>query len=313
MIYTLTLNPAVDRELTVPSIVFDAVLRATAWRVDLGGKGFNVSRMLHALGEPSVALGFAGGRSGEMLRDGLEAMGIGTDFVWIDGETRTNVSIVTAEHDHYIKVNEPGPTISQRAQTAMLEKVHGLSRSGDWWVLAGSLPPGVEPGFYGWLIDMIQATGARAVLDTSGAALESAVAHRPFLVKPNEHEAARLTDLPADTAGDLVATARAVQALGAANVVISLGKAGALLWDGNAAWQAASPPIEERNPIGAGDSMVGGLVWALNQGVPVSEALRWGIACGAATASMDGTAVGPRPLVEQLLARVDWHPVGDTL
>ena len=104
MIYTITLNPAVDRELTVPAIEFDKVLRAQRWQVDFGGKGFNVSRTLMALGSPSTALGLAGGRSGEMLRDGLEDLGIATDFVWVPAETRTNISIVTNDHDRYIKV-----------------------------------------------------------------------------------------------------------------------------------------------------------------------------------------------------------------
>ena len=108
MIYTVTLNPAVDRELRVPAIEFDTVLRASAWRVDFGGKGFNVSRMLCALGAESVALGFAGGRAGELLRDGLHALGIATDFVWVPGETRTNVSIVSEAPPRYVKVNEPG-------------------------------------------------------------------------------------------------------------------------------------------------------------------------------------------------------------
>ncbi|MBC8333458.1 MAG: 1-phosphofructokinase, partial [Anaerolineae bacterium] len=170
-IYTLTLNPAIDRELTVPAIEFGSVLRASAWQVDFGGKGFNVSRMLKSLGTVSTALGFAGGKSGELLKDGLEALGIGTDFVWVDGETRTNVSIVTEAHDRYVKVNEPGPTISTSEQQALIEKVHQLSQPDDWWVLAGSLPPGIASDFYAHLIEIIQNTGARALLDTSGEAL----------------------------------------------------------------------------------------------------------------------------------------------
>ena len=118
MIYTVTLNPALDRELAVAAVAFDEVLRATDSRVDCGGKGFNVSRMLASLGAESVALGFAGGRTGEALRDGLRALGITTDFVEIAGETRTNVSIVTHDHAHYIKVNEPGPTITARGSNA---------------------------------------------------------------------------------------------------------------------------------------------------------------------------------------------------
>ena len=101
MIYTVTLNPAVDRELLVPEIEFDSVLRASESRVDYGGKGFNFSRMLMSLGVSSAAIGFAGGRSGELLRDGLHSVGIQTDFVWIEGETRTNVNIVSQAQNQY--------------------------------------------------------------------------------------------------------------------------------------------------------------------------------------------------------------------
>lgn len=304
MIYTVTLNPAVDRELTVPAIEFDSVLRATAWRVDYGGKGFNVSRMLRALGADSVALGFAGGRSGELLRDGLESLGIGTDFVWVAGETRTNVSIVSEAHDHYVKANEPGPTISPAEEIALVQKVRQLAQAGDWWVLAGSLPPGVSPPIYMQLIGDIQAAGARVILDTSGNALRDGCAARPFLAKPNDLEIHKLTGLPVDSTADIAAAAQAMQQQSVANVVVSLGKKGALLADAESVWLAASPQIQEKNPIGAGDSMVGGLVWGLSQDLPLPEALRWGIACGAATASMPGTAVGSRELVESLAAQV---------
>ena len=131
MIYTVTLNPALDRELAVAAVAFDEVLRATESRVDCGGKGFNVSRMLASLGAESVALGFAGGRTGEALRDGLRALGIATDFVEIAGETRTNVSIVTHDHAHYIKVNEPGPTIAPGEQVALAAQVRERAQAGD--------------------------------------------------------------------------------------------------------------------------------------------------------------------------------------
>ncbi|MBE2202222.1 MAG: 1-phosphofructokinase [Anaerolinea sp.] len=304
MIYTVTLNPAVDRELTVPAIEFDSVLRATACRVDFGGKGFNVSRMLRALGVNSVALGFAGRRSGELLRDGLESLGIATDFVWVAGETRTNVSIVTETHDHYVKANEPGPTISPAEEIALVQKVRQLAQAGDWWVLAGSLPPGVPASIYLQLIGDIQAAGARVILDSSGDALRDGCAARPFLAKPNDGEIHNLTGLPVDTTVNIAAAAQAMQQNGVANVVVSLGKKGALLADAAGVWLAASPQIQEKNPIGAGDSMVGGLVWGLSQGQTLPEALRWGIACGAATASMSGTAVGSRALVETLAAQV---------
>ena len=304
MIYTVTLNPAVDRELTIDEFAFDTVLRATEARVDCGGKGFNVSRMLATLGAASVALGFAGGKSGELLAETLAGLGIETAFTWIPGETRTNVSIVTAQHDRYLKVNEAGPTVSKADQAALLAQIAGLIRPGDWWVLAGSLPPGVPDTIYAQMVALIQSGGGQAILDTSGAALLKGCGERPFLIKPNDSEASSLSGLPIYNPETAVAAASKLQALGPQHLVISLGKVGAIFSDGQAAWLAASPTIDERNPIGAGDSMVGGLVYGLSQGKPVAEALAWGIACGAATASLAGTAVGSVELVQTLMAQV---------
>ena len=304
MIYTVTLNPAVDKELVVPALEMDTVLRSQEIHIDYGGKGFNVSRMLSALGSRSVAVGFAGGHSGELLREGLESLGIESDFNWVDEETRTNISIVTEIPSHYIKVNEPGPLISEATREALQEKVKRLAKSGDWWVLAGSLPPGVPPTIYADLIQTIQEAGAHAILDTSGEALRQGCGARPFLAKPNDIELEQFTGLTIDSPETIVAAARLMLDSGIDNVVVSLGKDGAMLINNLGAWQAASPQIEERNPIGAGDSMVGGLVWGLSEGLTVPEALRWGIACGAATASLSGTAVGSREVVEALLPRV---------
>ena len=308
MLYTVTLNPAVDRELTVPAIEFDSVLRATDCRVDFGGKGFNVSRVLKSLGVDSVALGFAGSKSGELLRDGLNSLGIDTDFTWIDGETRTNVSIVSTSQKRYVKANEPGPTISANEQAALLDKIRGLAQEGDWWVLAGSLPPGVPDTIYAEIITCVQASEGRALLDSSGSALMHGCQACPYLVKPNAYEAEKLTGLPVESLSQIVASAAAIRTLGPSCVVVSMGKDGALLYEEGHAWIARSPHIEERNPIGAGDSMVGGLVYGLQAGFDLAEALRWGVASGAATASLSGTAVGDRDLVEALLARVQIEP-----
>ena len=304
MIYTVTLNPAVDRELTVPQITFDRVLRASAWQVDFGGKGFNVSRMLLSLGAQSVALAFAGGKSGELLHDGLRELGIGVDFIWVEGETRTNVSVVTEQHDRYIKVNEPGPTTGAAAQAALLDRVRDLARAGDWWVLAGSLPPGVAPDIYAQVIATVQGAGARAVLDSSGAALQAGCAAGPYLIKPNDVELGQLTGMPTATLAETVAAARALADMHLPRAIISMGKDGALAVDGEQSWLLAPPPIAERNPIGAGDSLVAGLVYALDEGRSLAEAARWGVACGAATASLGGTAVGSAGLVHSLLGQV---------
>jgi 1-phosphofructokinase family hexose kinase len=304
MIYTVTLNPAVDRELTVPAVEFDSVLRASDARVDFGGKGFNVSRLLKGLGTSSTAVGFLGGRAGELLQDGLQSLGIGTDFVWVPGETRTNVSIVTPSHDHYLKVNEKGPQVNAAKQQELLEKIASLAKPGDWWVLAGSLPPGINDDFYAQIVNVLNQHDARAILDTSGESLRLGCMEKPYLVKPNAEEAWALTGLSMETPDEIAAAAVEIHRLGAQNVVISMGKSGALLHTSEGTWLTHSPKIKEKNPIGAGDSMVGGLVWALMQGIALREALGWGVASGAATASLNGTEVGSRPLIEELFSQV---------
>jgi 1-phosphofructokinase family hexose kinase len=309
MIYTLTLNPAVDRELTVPAVEYDSVLRATESRVDFGGKGFNVSRLLKSLGATSTAVGFVGGRSGELLQHGLQDLGIGTDFVWVAGETRTNISIVTETHDHYIKVNEKGPLVGQASQDELLAKIDAITRPGDWWVLAGSLPPGVDEDFYARIVRVLNEHQAKAVLDTTSESLRLGCAEHPFLVKPNREEAEFLTGLPMDTPAQVAQAAAAIRTMGAQNVVISMGKSGALLQTGIGSWLIGTPSIQEKNPIGAGDSMVGGLVWALTEHFPLREALGWGVASGAATASQGGTEVGSRALIEVLVDQVTFTTV----
>src|SRR5215212_4155308 len=265
MIYTLTLNPAVDRELTVPAMDFDSVLRASEARVDFGGKGFNVSRLLKELKAPSTAVGFLGGLAGELLLDGLQRLGIGADFVWVSGETRTNVSIVTESHDHYLKVNEKGPLVDAAKQKELLDKIDLLAKPGDWWVLAGSLPPGVADDFYAQIVKLLNQHGVQAILDTNGESLRLGCLEKPYLVKPNIEEARALTGLPMDTPAEIAAAAAEICRLGAQNVIVSMGKAGALLHTPEVTWLTHSPKIKAKNPIGAGDSLVGGLVWALTQ------------------------------------------------
>ncbi|MGD8244741.1 MAG: 1-phosphofructokinase [Anaerolineae bacterium] len=304
MIYTVTLNPALDRELTVPDLVFDEVLRATALRIDYGGKGFNVSRALAALGAESVALGFVGGKTGETLEAGLASLGIATCLTQVAEETRTNVSIVAENAAHHIKVNESGPTIAPSEQDTLTARVDDLARPGDWWVLSGNLPPGVSDTIYADLIERVHSAGARAILDTSGAPLRHGCEAGPFLAKPNAQEAADLTGLCLDALEDVPAAAEAIHSLGVEIVLTSLGKRGALLSDGDNTWMAEPPEIEERNPIGAGDASVAGLVWGLSQGLPLPDVLRWSMACGAAAASLDGTAVGTYTMVESLVHQV---------
>lgn len=292
MIYTVTLNPAIDREYTVPALEFDTVLRATVVRDDPGGKGFNVSRMIKILGGESIAFGFVAGSSGEWLESQLNGSGIRTNFVWVDGETRTNTTVVTPEGESHLKVNGPGAAVSQKAQEELLQQVSQYAQPDDWWVLAGSLPPGVPADFCGLLIDTITRSGGHILLDTSGEPLRAGAQHRPHWIKPNLNEALALTNCADQTCIAQVLLGQNVQAL------ISLGKEGALLVNGGNVTHMAPVKIEEKNPIGAGDAMVGGFVWGLSKRMSVQAACCWGMACGATAASLPGTDFGTKELVE---------------
>jgi 1-phosphofructokinase family hexose kinase len=303
LIFTVTLNPALDREYEVPAIAFGEVLRAAAVREDLGGKGFNVSRALLALGEASVAVGLVGGHAGRRLAEGLSALGVATELVELEGgETRTNVTVVAP--DRHVKVNEPGPVVGQAEEERLVARVRSLARAGDLWVLSGSLPPGARVELYGELVRILQGAGARALLDTSGPALAAGCAAAPFLVKPNAVEAAELTGLTLSPIAAHRELLPAIHRLGPAHVVLTLGAEGAILSDGMHAWRATPPSIDERNPIGAGDALLAGFAFGLARGFDLPEALRWGVAAGAAAASLPGTAAGDRALVERLAAGV---------
>ena len=211
---------------------------------------------------------------------------------------------MTRAHDHYIKVNEKGPLVNEARQAELLDKIEATAQAGDWWVLAGSLPPGVESPFYAQIIKVLNDRRAVAVLDTTGEALRLGCLEKPYLIKPNGEETQMLTGLPVDTPEQVAIAAEALREMGAQNVVISLGKSGALLHTAEATWMIHPPVIKEKNPIGAGDAMVGGLVWALAQEMPLNEALGWGVASGAAAASLSGTDVGSLEQITELNSQV---------
>lgn len=310
MIYTLTLNPSLDREMTIDAFAFDQVLRAKTTRVDYGGKGLNVSRALATLGESSIALGLIGGATGETLAAGLEGLGIRSAFVRVEGETRTNISLVTEDHTHYIKVNAAGPEISSTEQNTLLQQIQSLARAGDWWVLAGSLPPGVPPTFYGEAIEVIQTAGAQAILDTENEPLRLGCASKPFLVKPNAVEANRLVGMPIQSAEQAGEALPAILALRPKYAIISIGSQGAVGSDGQGIYHAQPPVVAEHNPIGAGDALVAGVVWRLSQNDSFAASLRWGVACGTVAASLDGTAMGSREQVEHITAQIRVIEIG---
>lgn len=304
MIVTVTLNPVLDRTLTVSRIVFNEMMRATASRLDWGGKGFNVSRALHSLGVEGVAMGFVGGAAGQMLERGLSDMGIATDFVRITGETRTSIVVTNAAMERYIKVNEAGPTVRAEELAAFLDRVRERVRPRDIWVLSGSLPPGVPSDLYAQLITLVQAQGAKPFLDTSGKPLELGCAAGPYLVKPNVVEAEEVTGRKVDSNANMLNAVEFFLRQGIELIALSLGADGLLLASKRQAVWARPPRVRVRNPVGAGDALLAGITWAVQRGLPLEETARLGVATGTAAAMREGVSVGTRAEVEALYEQI---------
>lgn len=308
MIVTVTPNPVLDRTLTVSKLVFDEVARARKVREDWGGKGFNVSRAVQALGGESVALGFLGGAVGQKLKSGLEGLGIRVRSLSIQGENRTNVVITEAETGRYIKVNEPGPEILPSEIAAFYELVDNLARTGDIFALCGSLPPGVSPDFYAQLTVRLHAAGAKVLLDTSGEALRRGIRAKPDVIKPNDREAAALLGMPVTSPAEAARAVDNLVNMGITSVALSLGAEGLLLAEGDARVWARPPVVQARNPVGAGDALVAGMLWALARNLDVPAVARWGVASGTAAAALEGVSFGIQPEVAALVQRVVFAP-----
>jgi 1-phosphofructokinase family hexose kinase len=310
MIITVTLNPSLDRTLEVAHITFNEMMRATSSQLDWGGKGFNVSRALQALGAESLALGLVGGATGQMLVKGLSELGIATDLTPIAGETRTNTVVTQAGGDRYIKVNEAGPTVQAGELDQFLDRVQARVRPGDLVLLSGSLPPGVPPGIYAQLIALVQARGARALLDSSGEALRLGCAARPYLAKPNMPEAEELAGHTIRSEDETLRAVRHLLQQGMAWVALSMGAGGLLLASERGALRARPPRVQAQNPVGAGDALLAGIAWALEQELSPAEIARWAVAAGTAAAMGRGVGVGTRAEVERLYEEVAIDPEG---
>jgi 1-phosphofructokinase family hexose kinase len=289
-IVTLTPNPVLDRTLTVPTVILNEVLRATDKRDDLGGKGFNVSSALKAMGMDSLALGFVGGATGDRLQQMLAERGIATKLLQISDETRTNIVVTDALGVQHVKVNEAGPLVTELEVEQLATMVEQEARNGDYWVLAGSLPRGVPHDFYARLISCIQNRGGRALLDASGPALLHGLAARPSLIKPNALEVSEATGISATNVAEAASAARSLQARGIETVAISLGAEGMLAARDNDLVYAAPPQVTAVSAVGLGDAALAGMLWALIHDLPFEQVVRWSVACGTAAALKPGTS-----------------------
>lgn len=300
-ILTITMNPALDVSTSTDAVMATHKLRCAPQKLHPGGGGINVARVLHRLGGHCMALYPAGGFKGQILKQLLDEEQVRSHCITIADETRESFSVLETSTGRDFRFVLPGPDLTHHEWQACLNFVSELSTPCRYIVASGSLPPGVPVDFYAQLADLARARGSLMVLDTSGPALAAALAQGVFLVKPSLRELRELTGQALDTAQEQRNAARQLIKTGQAQIVaLSLGAEGALLVTAEQALRARSLPVQVVSSIGAGDSFVGGLLWALNRHADLEQAFRYGIAAGAAALLSPGTALCQAADVERL-------------
>ena len=282
MVYTVTLNPALDYVMKLKALRTDDINRTDGEEIYYGGKGINVSVILTQLGIPNTALGFLGGFTGKKLEEMLKNDNVSCDFNYLkNGDTRINVKI---KADKEIDLNACGPEITKEDMQSFLRKLDGI-KSGDYLILAGSIPNTLPDDIYEQILERAGDRNINCVVDATGDLLKNVLKYKPFLIKPNHHELGDLFSVQIKSDDDIVKYSKKLQEMGAKNVLVSMAKDGAMLTDENGSVdKIGNAKGKLINSVGCGDSMVAGFTAGYIKTADYSYALRLGSACGNATA-----------------------------
>lgn len=294
-VLTVTLNACVDKTYFVPGFAVGHVHRPVRMVVNAGGKGINVARVYRMLGGAALATGFLGGANGDFLDRATRAEGIPTDFVRVAGESRVCIKVMDPDGGTETELNENGPEVSPADGEALIARLRELLPGHKAVILSGSMPPGTPVTLYRDIIRMAQDEfSVRAILDSSGAALAVGAEAAPSLLKPNVHEVSALGVI-GDGWGGSAVDLRAKY--GAALAMITGGPRGAVVAGEAGVWEALPPPISLVSAVGSGDTLTAAFVWGLLQDWSVADALRLGVAAGAANATTEASGFCDRDLI----------------
>lgn len=299
MIYTCTLNPAIDYIVRVEDFQAGELNRSESADLYAGGKGINVSRLLKRLGSDTCAIGFAGGFTGEFIKSELDRESVPHRFTAVEGITRINVKLKSANET---EINGPAPFISEQEANRLVQLTAELTDR-DWLHIGGSVPSSLPADYAGTLINTARSKGARVVVDTSGEALKTLLPYNPFLIKPNHHELSELFETEVSTKEKAAEIAKKLVDGGTENVIVSMGGSGAVFVNSQSIYFASPPKGDVKNTVGAGDSMVAAFMAKFDEGLQPEEAFRWAVAAGSATAYSDDLCTKEK--VEELFNRVE--------
>lgn len=300
MIYTVTLNPSIDYVIKLDHLNTGHVNRVNSENVYPGGKGINVSRILKTLGKDNVATGFISGFTGDFIEKSLHDLKVSSDFIKLEnGFTRINVKV---KSDEETEINGQGPHISEEKLQELFDKLARLNK-GDILVLAGSIPSTLDESLYEKIMVKVKEIGIKVVVDATKNLLLNVLKFNPFLIKPNNHELEEIFGVKLHNMDDIATYAKKLQDMGARNVLVSMGKDGALLLtEDEDIYVSSAPKGNVINSVGAGDSMVAGFICGYVNTNSYEEALKLGAASGSATAFSSDLA--ERELIYKLLKEI---------
>jgi len=304
MIATVTLNPCLDRTITVHGLVVDETNRWTSSRLYAGGKGIDVSRAIHEMGGRTMAYGFIGGPAGRAVEILLDEEGVPFSFTPIEQETRTNIIITDTKTFKQTRIGVPGPHISKKEMERFIRKVRQIYPHPDLLVAGGSLPPGVPVNIYYDIIMEAKDFGVRSILDTEGRWLEEGLKANPYLIKPNVHEAEELLKMELSTEEAIIEAALNLVERGIEVAVISRGKDGVIAATKEKIVKAVPPPVKVRSAVGAGDCTIAGLTLKPAYNEPLVEGCRLAVAMGTAAVLTPGSELCHKADVEKLLPQI---------
>lgn len=306
-VVTVTLNPAIDRTVSIPNFAAGEVNRVEQAQDHPGGKGVNVAVTLADAGHSVAVTGLLGRENATSFEDLFAQKGIADQFVRIAGRTRVGIKIVDPAQGQTTDINFPGPTPAPDDLGTLRARL--AATAAPWVVLAGSVPPGVPPTVYRDFVATLKAAGRRVVLDTSGSPLESALEAAPDIVKPNVHELEALVGAPLKDRAAVVEAAHTLLAQGVALVVVSMGGDGALFLTADAGVLARPPAVTVRSTVGAGDAMVAGIVAAQLRGLSLADGARLATAFAVDSISRVGAGLGDRAVIAGLMEQVAIEPL----
>jgi len=287
LIVTLTINPAIDRNILADRLVFEDRAYIQSRSDSAGGRGINASRVLHSFGAKTLAIVTSGGPNGNKFEKLLAKAGFPVKVVCISHEIRINFAI-TDRQGLTVKLNELGPPITPEELADVEKAVVSSLKSASWLMLCGSIPPDVSTDFYAKLIKIAREHKVKTLLDTDGDALVHGVEAGPTVVMPNQPEAERLLNRALITRQHFLEAVTRIKAMGPDSVLLSLGSRGVVAIDGNQMLEAVPPRIDALSPIGAGDALAAAYVWAASKKKDFADCVRWAVAAGTASARLPG-------------------------